>query len=270
MLKNVKNNIKTRFKAIKPYLWMALGTMVFFGMVAFAEKAHKEAEVQSIEVQISSPNDHQFVKEADVLNVLRQEAKAPLEGRTLHHIRLDSLEKGLKANAFIKGAEVFSGLNGMLKIKIEQRNPVLRVINQSGKSFYIDQAGRKMPVSEQYAARVITATGHISESPVPVDSFPGETVSDLYKLCKFIREDDFLTSLTGSIQVDEYREFTITPRMGNNSIHVGDANDLEDKFQKLRVFYERVFPREGWYKYESINLKFDQQIIAKKAHYGKQ
>lgn len=270
MLNKLKNRISTNFKALKPYFWVGLGLLVILAMVAFAEKTHQDAKVRNVEVDFKGSYDHEFVKRSDIMYLVREHAQAPIDGQNLKTIQLDSLENGLQNNPYIKEAEVFSGLNGTFHLQIIQRNPLFRVINQKGQSFYIDEAGRKMPVSKQYTARVITAKGQIKEAPTPVDSFPGETVNRLYKVCHFINKHEFLTSLTGNILVNEHKEFTIIPRMGDNTIHLGKATQLDEKFRKLRVFYERVFPREGWYKYKSINLKFDQQIIAKKASYGKQ
>jgi len=40
--------------------------------------------------------------------------------------------------------------------------------------------------------------------------------------------------------------------------------EVETKFKKLKVFYKEVIPYEGWDKYQSIDLRFDKQIVGKK------
>jgi cell division protein FtsQ len=38
---------------------------------------------------------------------------------------------------------------------------------------------------------------------------------------------------------------------------------VRDKFEKLKIFYTKGLPYEGWEKYSEINLKYGDQIVGK-------
>ena len=42
----------------------------------------------------------------------------------------------------------------MLHISVEEKEPVARIFTTAGKSFYIDNEGEKMPLSDKMSARV--------------------------------------------------------------------------------------------------------------------
>ena len=44
-------------------------------------------------------------------------------------------------------------IDGRLKVDVKQRRPVLRIINQDGESYYLDEAGRPMPLSDTVIVR---------------------------------------------------------------------------------------------------------------------
>ena len=40
---------------------------------------------------------------------------------------------------------------------------------------------------------------------------------------------------------------------------------MEIKFKKLELFYKNILPTKGWNYYESVNLKFKNQIVCTKS-----
>ena len=87
---------------------------------------------------------------------------------------------------------------------------------------------------------------------------------NLYKLSTYITEDKFLKSQIEQIYVDPNGEFELIPRIGNHIILVGGAENLEDKFERLFVFYKYGLSKTGWSKYNIINIKFKNQIVCSK------
>ena len=39
------------------------------------------------------------------------------------------------------------------------------------------------------------------------------------------------------------------------------AENIEDKFRRLRVFYEKAASYEGWQKYRTIDLRYRGQVV---------
>ena len=80
----------------------------------------------------------------------------------------------------------------------------------------------------------------------------------------FINKDVFLSALIGQIYVKKDTEMLLVPKIGDFMIDFGNASDLENKFMKLKVFYKKILPFEGWNKYNNVILKYKNQIIVNK------
>ncbi len=263
-MKNIRKTVKERFKILRPYLLTGSGILVIMLMVGSAEKTFDGRSIDQVNIQIKKPFDHHFIKEKDIHYMIRDQHNVPLESKKQGELNLAALEKRFEENPFIKNAEVFNELDGTLSVEISQRKPVLQVINQNGKSFYLDQSGQKMPTSYQYTAPVLVAKGHIRSSADQVDTVKSKTVQSLHTITSYIRKDSLLNALIGGIHVNKDQEFEFTPRVGDQIIMLGEAKNLEKRFRKLKVFYRKVLPQKGWHKYDTIDLKFKKQIVAKK------
>ena len=53
--------------------------------------------------------------------------------------------------------------------------------------------------------------------------------------------------------------------LAKQKIYFGNTDNMEIKFKKLELFYKNILPTKGWNYYESVNLKFKNQIVCKKS-----
>jgi hypothetical protein len=54
------------------------------------------------------------------------------------------------------------------------------------------------------------------------------------------------------------------PKIGSQIIEFGNAADVEEKFNKLQLFYKNVMVKTGWSKYSIINVQYKNQVVAKR------
>jgi cell division protein FtsQ len=52
--------------------------------------------------------------------------------------------------------------------------------------------------------------------------------------------------------------------VGGQRILIGDGTQLESRFSKLRIFYEKGMPQADWRRYARIDLRFADQIVCTK------
>ena len=70
--------------------------------------------------------------------------------------------------------------------------------------------------------------------------------------------------------MNEDEEMELVPRVGNHTILFGDEKEMDEKFSKLFLFYKEGLSKQGWNKYNVINLKYkDQVVCTKKTTNGK-
>jgi len=174
----------------------------------------------------------------------------------------------------IKEARVYKTIAGSINIEVLQRQPLLRIINRYGDTYYIDEEGKAMPWSNHFTARVLVANGNIGnrfdfsryrEMNILNDSISSfRALKDLYSLAIYIRENKFWKAYFEQIYVEENGDFELIPRVGGHLIIFGNTEEMDDKFSNLQQLYALGLPNEGWNKYSVINLKFHNQIVCTK------
>ena len=236
----------------------------------------EKVRVSSVSVHISDNTNNKFITESDVTQSLEKEG-VKLMGMLIDSVNTHYIEDVLTHNnKSIKSADVYRTVFGEIGVRIEQRHPIMRVINPNGDSYYIDANGQVMPLSKKYTAHVIVINGNLNEpymdhvgenllhSLTKTDKSTGELLPDLFKLVKFINGNKFWKAQIEQIYINSKKEIELVPRVGNHTIILGSVDDMSEKFENLQAFYEQGLSKYGWNKYKTINLKFKNQIVCTK------
>jgi cell division protein FtsQ len=224
----------------------------------------KKRTVKCTDVKIIIPGADNFIEREEIDAILRED-QGVLLGRNLELINIHQIEKKLQSNPYIGFAKVFVDMDGVMRIEIKQRQPILRVINKLGQDFYIDNDGLKMPISPNFTANVLVATGNITEVfGVKVDTLRTQMARDLYKTAQYIKLDTLWDNQIEQITVDEKNDIELIPRVGNQRIILGNADSLDVKMKNLLIFYKKAMPQVGWETYRTINIKYTNQIVCEK------
>jgi cell division protein FtsQ len=243
-------------------IWtVSLGGLVV--LMSFIE--FKKARVFCKEVKVYIPGSQNFIDKEEVDNILRIH-KHQLVGRNIESINLHSLENRLRANPFIESAMVYADMDGVIRVEISQRQPVLRIMNQFDQNYYIDQHGLKIPLSPNFTAKVLAANGYIEEVfGNKVDTLHTDLARQIFKTADFINRDSLWSAQIAQIYIDQDHQIVLIPRVGNNRIMLGNADSLESKFANLLVFYKKAMPQVGWDRYKTINIKYANQVVGVKS-----
>ena len=243
------------------FTWLiSLGGLVV--LMSFIEV--KKAEVVCKDVKIYIPGSQYFIDKKEVESIL-QLSSFTLVGRRIDGINMHQLENKLKDNPFVEFAKVYADMDGVLMIEIEQREPIMRVMTQNDKDFYIDKNGLKIPLSTNFTARVLAANGFIEEPfGNKVDTLHTTLARDLFKTVSYIHSDSLWDAQIGQIYVNQDHEIELIPRVGSQRILLGNADSLDLKFKNLMAFYKQALPQVGWDAYKTINIKYANQIIGVK------
>ena len=236
----------------------------------------EKVRVNAVSVRISDNSNNKFITESDVTQALDKE-NIKLIGQLMDSVNIHYLEDILTHNnKSISRAEVFRTVYGEIGVNVEQRRPVMRIINPNGDSYYIDANGQVMPLSKKYTAHVIIVSGNLNEPYMDhvgenlrsnlskADKSTGELLPDLYRLVQFINGSKFWKAQIEQIYINQKKEIELVPRVGNHTIILGSVDDLREKFENLEAFYEQGLSKYGWNKYKTINLKFKNQIVCTK------
>ncbi|MBI9055558.1 MAG: hypothetical protein JEY96_17170 [Bacteroidales bacterium] len=255
-------------------VWVFIVTYIVVAM-SFVKERRSKILCHDIKVFILDSLHNGFITNSDIEDFMH-ETDMNVIGTSVSLINTKKIEQDLNQYSSVKNAEVYVTLEGDIRVEIDQRNPIVRVINKRGQSYYIDQEGTIMPLSSKYSSHVLIANGNIVEHfelnrtrdiYCETDNENWEKnrlVCDLYELCKFIYEDDFWRSQIEQIYVNDEYEFELIPRVGSHLIFLGGIENYKRKFRNLKAFYLQGLNAVGWNKYEEISLKFDNQVICTK------
>lgn len=239
-------------------------------VLSMVESKIEKVPCQRILVEIQDSASNYFITNQEIYTMVTS-IDPKLLGKPLEEVRTDEVEAFLGEVPFVKKVEAFKTMNGVLNIRINQREPLARILTYKGSGYYIDSEGYIMPVSPYYTARILIVNGwnlsgikvgkSISETP---DKKVKATLGDIFQLAKFINNDPFWQAQIEQVYVNKNREFTFIPRVGSHTIVFGDISRYERKFKKLYALYDQGLKNEGWNTYSKINLKFTNQVVCTK------
>jgi len=229
-------------------------TFVIVFLYGFA--AHRNAKKSNEEISVIFENGENLFVSYETVNKLLIQKLEPYNNQSKENINLNYLEGFLQRNKMIENAEIFLTLSGELGAIITQRTPVLRVANET-ETYYYDKLGTKMPLSDNYSARV----------PITTDTISGDQGFDMIVLSNTIRNDEFLKKqIIGIDQIkgEKSDQFEFKTRVGDQKIIFGDLSRMDEKIAKLKVFYQKIMLDSTITDYKTINLKFYNQIVCEK------
>lgn len=242
-------------------------------LLGFSSAVYNNISYKGLVVTIDHTNNGNFfVVEEDIKDEI-DDMGYIVNSHKINEIEIEAIEKRINQYPSVQSANVFKSINGLLNIDIVQRKPIIRVFS-NGSSFYIDEYGYIMPLSSKYTARVMVVNGNIQMPLLPNMSFANSEIEkqgpefklihELYTLSKYITQNEFWDAQISQIFVNKNKEFELIPKVGNHNILFGNSSDLEEKFTKLRLFYLKGLNLTDWNQYDTINLKFKNQVVCTK------
>jgi cell division protein FtsQ len=242
-------------------VWVAIGVSAVVLLVAAVHKKDSRT-CNGIEIEIRGVSNNFFIDQSDITRIVEKFAGGNIKGKAIEDFDLVSMENALKKEIWINSAELYFDNNDILQAEVHEREPIARLFSLGGNSFYIDSTVKILPLSEKLSARVPVFTGFPTDNRV-LSKQDSSLLKDVKAMSMYIQKDSFLMAMIDQVDITGQRNFELIPKIGDQVIVFGDAKDMEQKFQKLRLFYKKVIPRYGWSRYNVINLQYKGQLVAK-------
>jgi cell division protein FtsQ len=258
---------------------VSLWTLAIAGLwisFSFVGKQGNNMPVSGLNITIHNNEENQFINEDNVKEFLDQRGDKIVKEK-FSNVSIPTIEKALNSHPAIENAEVAADVNGEMIINVKQRTPVCRVINLDGESYYIDSQSKLMPLSDNFTARVLVVSGNITEpysrryqysiNEIKKNPIFSEVsmLDDVLEVVNYINSDTTLTSLIHQVYVNEDKEFELFPAVGQQRIILGSCDNLDLKFNKLKLFYTQgLNKKDAWQKYSTISIKYKNLVICTK------
>ena len=227
---------------------LLLGLVVF--LYAFSSHKNNSRSVTKIAVQFTG-NENVYIT-TEMVNKLLIQNQEQLFNLPKDNLDLKEMEFLLESNEMIKSAQVYLTVNGEVRTKIEQKQPIERVYSDT--TFYIDEDGLWMPLSPQHSARVPLVTGVVEK----------EDLEAVYTMALKVYKDPFLKTYITEIHQNENKEISLKMRLSEFEILVGYLENLDKKIKNLKAFYQKAKKDKVLDVYKTVNLQFDNQVVCTK------
>ena len=225
-------------------------------LYGFSNLKNRTQKVADISIEFEQ-GDNLFM-DYQMVNKLLIQNGGTVKNLTKSVIDLHNLEAKIRSHPMVESASVFLTVDGFLKAKIRQRTPIARVV-VNNESYYIDRQAKSMPLSENFSARVLLISGYVKE----------QNNAEIQQLVTAILNDEFLKEQIIGVEIKPKNEYVLDTRVGDQKIILGNIENLDQKFKNLGSFYIKTMADSTIYKYDSINLKYNKQVVAtNKVDYG--
>ncbi|MFD2968331.1 cell division protein FtsQ/DivIB [Sphingobacterium bambusae] len=245
------------------YACLVVVALVGVGMLMSLVKKKDNAQVCTA-MRVMVEGKEAFIDQHDISDLVKAKFGSVV-GKTLLQIPIEEIEQALMQLPYVSAAEIYVDMDGVLQISVQQREVVLRIVNRAGNEYYIDTKGAKVPVTLRYVPHVLVANGNIKEGyKKALDTIETKLVKDLVTIVEHVKGDPLWSNQIVQLYVNDAGDIEIVPRVGNQQLVLGNAMKLDEKLERLVVFYKNILPRVGSDAYERVNVKYDGQIICER------
>jgi cell division protein FtsQ len=253
------NMKRVRDAIIWTSLIAGISALLFFSVIRKSNAKVKTLVVNIVGVQ----ENEQIISEDEVKQILQLAAGKTITNKNIKTLNLRKLEGKLNKDKRIEKADLYFDSKNRLHARIVQKKPIMRVIEHTGAQYYLDEHGKQIPVTRGSAVRVPLVTGvRDTFSTGFLSADKPSKLKKVFDIMKYVAQDVFLSSLIeqAHIEQDSVGDIVLIPKIGREKLIFGDGNDIEAKFDNLKIFYRDGMPKLGWSRYKSLNLKYSHQV----------
>ena len=216
--------------------------------------AHAEASrnaCSGIEVVVDGSNKADSVTRNGVLAELahypRKIIGVPLESVNTYDVR-----QFLSRFSNFENVDCVITTDGKLKVSVIPMIPEIRVFSPMG-SYYINKDGKYIASNAEFYVDVPIVKGVFTNKLPAMYVLP---------VTRFIESDPVLSELVAMIEVIDEDNIILIPKIQGHVINSGDTTLLQEKKRALMTMYNKIMPYKGWNEYDTISVRFRNQIVA--------
>jgi cell division protein FtsQ len=256
---------KTIRKVIVLGAWLLVAGGIATLLIA-ANRKDQAHNCKRVVVSIGGEGENIYIDKNDILGQIKWATKGGVVGKPIAEVNLAMLEQMLEGQTWIRDAELYFDSRDVLHVLIAERDPIARVFNTAGNSFYIDSAAQRMPLLDKVSARLPVVTNFTAAKKLnKKDSVLLRSVTNL---AQYIITDKFWNAQIAQIDITPAGTFELVPVIGNHIIRIGTGDEIEEKLDRLFIFYKQVMSKAGFDKYTIVDVQFKDQVLGIKDKYA--
>ncbi len=246
-------------KVLIVLVWVAISSGLLTLLIA-ANRKEQNHLCKDVSIKIKGVGESFYIDKGDIITILKNGSNKKLVGQPLNKMNLAGMEKLLERSSWVADAEIYFDSQDVLHITATERQPIARIFTKAGTSFYIDSATKRLPLLQKMSVRVPVVTNFPAGKKLKKQD--SVLLKEVKELAMFVANDNFWNAQVAQIDIVGRKNIEIVPTIGDHIIRIGAAENLEEKFDRLFVFYKKVLSKTGFDHYSVIDVQYKDQVVA--------
>jgi len=247
------------------HIAISLGCLVLLSLSIYAAATIKNENSAVININIDTLGETKsLLIEKDIRNIIERTYGFDLVGVPVSEIDVLSVENLLKNVPHIKDANVYVDALKRVHVDIQPRKAIVRVVDEYGSNYFLDEDGIRLPISTNFTPRVMVAHGSVPQYHDLNFVDKKGVLYNIFELSLAISNNPFLSAQIDQIFINKNMEAELIPKIGNQEIRFGKIENINEKLENLVAFYKDGIAYKGWKTYKSIDLRYDRQVVCNK------
>ena len=242
--------------------------LICAGALLLMSSRHKGSQICCTALEVEFQDSLKFLTAENIKAFVDKDYGIYI-GQRLDSLDLSRIENNLSKRSAISSSQAWTTQDGVLHVSIKQRAPQLRFSSGGNKGFYCDSDGYIFPLHSRYTApvRVIEGFFPIAEA----SGFQGfaRTEEQRTWICEMLAMDEAIKNsrsfrdLISQVIIAENGDITFRVKGHDEIFILGEAQDFNEKFDKMEKYFTHIVPGNTEKKYKTVNVKYKNQIICK-------
>ena len=257
------------WKHIINITFSALLVCVLTGAYFLGAASRKPIRCKGLAITVTDSAMNKFITPREIRRYLDEELEGGYIGVQLDSIDLTRVEEILDSKSAILKSEAFTTKDSILNVVVTQKKPVVR-FQKGNKGFYAVEDCTLFPLQSTYTSHVMVVDGYV---PLKIEhGYRGKPdtkeeckwLENIVGLVKYIETSKTWQGKIVQITVLQDGDLMMIPREGKERFLFGQPYGLEEKFEKMGLYYKGIRKNKGEDAYRTVDLRFDGQIICRK------
>jgi len=250
------------FKSLRPFWSLAYIVLPLFSflLIGASQDSRSARTCTKVHVILEYRSENFFLDLESVREMIG--AQDLILGSPIQDIQLSQIEETILATQYVNKCNADFNADGELIVQLWLNNPIARVMNEKGNSFYVDEKGSMIPVSTQFTARTPLVRGSFIDSIPKAGLVEDSLLQAMVPVLNHLHNDSLWSANTSEVLVHPDGRWSIITQVGNMRIDMGRISEHQHQFLVLDTFVSQVLNKNGWNRYKRLRFDFHQQIVA--------
>jgi cell division protein FtsQ len=187
------------------------------------------------------------------------------KGKNLDEVMIDDVRRALASEPWIESTQISKELNGILRVRIEERRPAALLAADSG-NLIIDTEGNLLPdkrVSGHF--RLVPVYGAGAYAPADQSGLRRLNERDqrlLFALLEAFDKSAYARMMVSAIHLTRDNQTWFSVAGSPIRFVAGNDGNFKEKLKKFEIFWQKVVAKKGLDCYETVDLRFRERVFA--------